>query len=189
MGGGGKAESTPWRGPAGAQRPPLGGVYSALGTRGQSPWRSHPPENGAVRLPRPHRGTKTAPLHGATLAGDVAASRAKTRPLRHRRSAASRSEGAAGARTARRKARVPAGQPKDSAPLRSAAGKSATLENPAHFRNAPDRHPKGQDYRLGARQRIERVAVRQRHDAAALCFNTSSSIERSRANCKLIKTP
>jgi hypothetical protein len=42
MGGGGKAESTPWRGPAGAQRPPLGGGYSALGTRGQSPWRSRP---------------------------------------------------------------------------------------------------------------------------------------------------
>lgn len=41
MGGGGKAESTPWRGPAGAQRPPHGGGYSALGTRGQSPWRSH----------------------------------------------------------------------------------------------------------------------------------------------------
>ncbi len=40
MGGGGKAESTPWRGPAGAQRPPHGGGYSALGTRGQSPWRS-----------------------------------------------------------------------------------------------------------------------------------------------------
>ena len=71
----------------------------------------------------------TAPLHGATPTGGVTASRAKTRPLRHRRSAASRSECAAGARTARREARAPAGQPKDSAPSRSAAGKSATIDN------------------------------------------------------------
>ena len=28
--------------------------------------------------------------------------------------------------------------------------------------HAPDRHPKGQDYWLGSRQRIERVAARQR---------------------------
>ena len=72
-GGGGKAESTPWRGPAGAQRPPLGGGYSALGTRGQSPWCSHTQGNGAVRLPhlqateaislpQPQRGTNNGTL-------------------------------------------------------------------------------------------------------------------------------
>lgn len=152
MGGGGKAESTPWRGPAGAQRPPLGGGYSALGTRGQSPWCSRT-INERRRSASPSRtaAQATAPLHGATPAGGVAASRAPTRPLRHRRSAASRSESAAGARATRREARVSAGQLKDAAPSRSAAGESATLENPAHFRTAPDHHPKGQDYRLGSR--------------------------------------
>jgi hypothetical protein len=56
---------------------------------------------------------------------------------------------------------VPAGQHKEAAPSGArSAGKSASLENPAHFQNAPDRHPKGQDYRLGARERIERVARR-----------------------------
>jgi hypothetical protein len=79
----------------------------------------------------------TAPLHGATPTGDVAASRAPTRPLRHRRSADSRSECASGARTARREARAPAGQLKDSAPSRSAAGKSAPSENPAHQPTLP----------------------------------------------------
>jgi hypothetical protein len=63
----------------------------------------------------------------------VTASRVKTRLLRYRRSAASRSEGAVGARTVRREARAPAGQPKDSAPSRSAAEKSATLKTPAQL--------------------------------------------------------
>jgi len=63
MGGGGKAESTPWRGPAGAQRPPHGGGYSALGTRGQSPWRSHNIKGTeAISLPQPHRGTGNGTL-------------------------------------------------------------------------------------------------------------------------------
>ena len=132
MGGGGKAESTPWRGPAGAQRPPHGGGYSALGTRGQSPWRSHTinERRRSASLSR-SAAQATAPLRGATPTGDVTASRAPTRPLRHRRSAASQSECAAGARTARREARAPAGQPEDSAPSRSAAGKSATAKTPA----------------------------------------------------------
>jgi hypothetical protein len=37
MGGGGKAESSPWRGPAGAQRPPHGGDYSASGNERAKP--------------------------------------------------------------------------------------------------------------------------------------------------------
>jgi sRNA-binding protein len=44
--------------------------------------------------------------------------------------------------------------------LKSAAGKSASLDSPALFPNAPDRHPEGQDYRLGPLQWIERVAQR-----------------------------
>lgn len=36
------------------------------------------------------------------------------------------------------------------------------------FSQAPDRHPEGQDYRLGSRERRERVAARQRHTARLL---------------------
>ena len=68
----------------------------------------------------------------------------------------------ASGRPARREARVPAGQNKKTAPSRSAAGKSATFDNPAHLIRAPDRHRNGQDPRLGSRKRIERVAVWQR---------------------------
>ena len=126
----------PWRGPAGEAR--HSGVTIQLGER----------EGKALGVPAQSEERRrsaslsrsaaqaTAPLHGATPTGDVAASRAKTRPLRHRRSAASRSERAAGARTARREARAPAGQPKDSAPSRSAAGKSATSKTPAHFQRS-----------------------------------------------------
>lgn len=72
-------------------------------------------------------------MHGATTTGGVAASRAMIRLSRQRRSAASRSESASVARSARREARAPAGQLKNTAPSRSAAGKSASSENPAHL--------------------------------------------------------
>jgi hypothetical protein len=63
MGGGGKAESPSWRGPAVAQRPPHGGGYSAWGTRGQSPWRSRTFEGTeAISLPRPRRGAGNGTL-------------------------------------------------------------------------------------------------------------------------------
>jgi hypothetical protein len=55
---------------------------------------------------------------------------------------------------------VPAGQPKGSAPSRSAAGKSATSEIPAHFLTLLIVTRKGRDYRPGARKRIEQVARR-----------------------------
>jgi len=58
-----QAESTPWRGPAGAQRPPHGGGYSALGTRGQSPWRSRSIKwSEEISLPQPYRGTSIGTL-------------------------------------------------------------------------------------------------------------------------------
>jgi hypothetical protein len=50
MGGGGKAESSPLARASG-RSPPHGGGYSALGTRGQSPWRSRQSENGAGQAP------------------------------------------------------------------------------------------------------------------------------------------
>ena len=152
MGGGGKAESTPWRGPAGAQRPPHGGAILLWEREGKA-LGVPTPSNERRRSASLSRSAAqvTAPLHGATPTGDVAASRAPTRPVRHRRSSASRSECAAGVRTARREARAPAGQRKVSAPSRSAAGKSATAKKSRSFSRAPDHHPKGQDYRLGAR--------------------------------------
>lgn len=59
---------------------------------------------------------------------------------------------------------MPAGQPKDSAPSRSAQrGKECDPRKSRSFSHAPDRHSKSQDYRLGPRQRIERVARRAAH--------------------------
>ena len=142
MGGGGKAESTPWRGPAGAQRPPHGGGYSALGTRGQSPWCSRLSNElrRSASLSR-NAAQSTAPLHSATPTGDVTASRAKTRLLRHRRSAASRSERAVGARTARREARAPSGQHENAAPCPRARAAECDHRNSRSFATArPGRH-------------------------------------------------
>ena len=50
MGGGGKAESTPWRGPAGEARH-TGATILLWETRGQSPWRSRLSGNGGVQPP------------------------------------------------------------------------------------------------------------------------------------------
>ena len=168
MGGGGKAESTPWSGPAGAQRPPHGGNYSASGNERAKPL-AFPlnKETEAISLPQPQRGIQTAPSHGATQTGGVAASEAGTRLLSQKDSAASARESAPVARPARREARVPAGQPTDSAPSRSAAGKSATLEIPAHLEAlAPFTllivTGTAKTTGLGSLKRIERVAVRQR---------------------------
>ena len=111
----------------------------------------------------------TAPLHGATQTGGVAASEAGTRLLSRRGSAASHCERAPVARPARTEARVPAGQPKTPHPQGArSAGKSATLENPAHSPTLPIVTRMGRDYRPGSRQRIERVAVRQRQSLLSI---------------------
>ncbi len=139
MGGGGKAESLPWRGPAGAKRPPHGGGYSAWGNERAKPL-AFPlnKETGPIRLPQPQRGIQKAPSHGATQTGGVAESEAGTRLLSQRVSAASPRESAPVARPARREARVPAGQLKNTAPSGARrVGQSATSENPAHFSALP----------------------------------------------------
>ena len=90
MGGGGKAESTPWRGPAGAQRPPHGGGYSASGNERAKPLAfPHKQKQRRSASPLPQRGIQTAPSHGATQTGSVAASEAGARLLSQRVSAAS----------------------------------------------------------------------------------------------------
>jgi hypothetical protein len=134
MGGGGKTGIDALARASG-RSPPHGGVYSGLGNERANPL-AFPPikETGPVRLPQPQRGIHTAPSHGATQTRGVAASQAGTRLLSQRVSAASPCESAPVARPARREARVPAGQPKDFAPSRSTAGKSATSKNPAHLK-------------------------------------------------------
>ena len=117
MGGGGKAESLPWRGPADATRPPHGGRLFCFGKReGEALGVPNNKRNRAGQAPISRdAATITAPLHGATQRGGV------------------RAQPCASAHRARREARMPAGQLKDSAPSRSAAGKSATLKTPAHY--------------------------------------------------------
>jgi hypothetical protein len=135
MGGGGKAESTPWRGPAGAQRPPHGGAIllweregKALGVPTQSKERRRQPSPAATR----HRNDALA-RRDADGRRDCKPKRT-TRPLRAKRSAASRSERASVARPARREARAPAGQHKNAAPLGAhSAGLSASLDHPAQL--------------------------------------------------------
>jgi hypothetical protein len=62
MGGGGKAESLPWRGPAGEARH-TGVTILLWEMRGQSPWRSHAIEGTkAISLPQPQRGTNKGTL-------------------------------------------------------------------------------------------------------------------------------
>jgi hypothetical protein len=116
MGGGGKAESTPWSGPAGAQRPPHGGDYSALGNERAKPLAFPPNRNGGDQAP-------------------PAATRQRQRhPCATRRQSDVLRPGLwASGRPASRGARAPAGQLKNTAPSGArSAGKSATSENPAH---------------------------------------------------------
>ena len=154
MGGGGKAESLPWRGPAGARRPPHGGGYSALGTRGQSPWRSSSTkETEAVSLPQPQRG-----INNGTLARRDAGGRCGGKQSTDK---AARAIGAAPpveanarpslARQGERQERQRV-SPRTPTPLGArSAGKSASLKNPAHFPALLIVTGYGQDYRLGAR--------------------------------------
>ena len=56
----GKAESSPWRGPAGKARH-TGAAISALGTKGQSPSRSRQSGNGGGQPPSPRSGKQRHP--------------------------------------------------------------------------------------------------------------------------------
>ena len=153
MGGGGKAESTPWRGPAGAQRSPLGGGYSALGTRGQSPWRSRltkkrgrqAPSAAKTELPSSlsrNAAPKSAPLHGAKPAGWCARAIVRQRPSGHERGKSASGSG--------RKRR----------PLTGLPGQSASARTPAPLNLLLIVTRMGRDFRPGSRQRIEQVARR-----------------------------
>jgi hypothetical protein len=116
MGGGGKAESLPWRGPAGKARH-TGATILLWEMRGQSPWRSHQSGNGASQAPN-------------------AATRHKQRlPSTARRQPDALRAGMwASGRPASREARVPAGQLKNAPPLGArSAGQSVSSQIPAHL--------------------------------------------------------
>jgi|GEM_PF-5755378 hypothetical protein len=152
MGGGGKAESLPWSGPAGEARH-TGVTILLWETRGQSLWRSRLSGNGGDQPPlgrnaaykrHPCTARRSRIPCWRTPSGHRCCATSAAPPCPRQRET--------GGRSARREARVLAGQFKNAAPSGArSAGQSATSENPTHFRNAPDRHPKGQDYRLGPR--------------------------------------
>ena len=155
MGGGGKAESTPWRGPAGQR---------ALGDR----------HSGAA-IPLWEREGKAlgVPVNQGN-GGDEPPSAA----ARHRKGTLARcdADGRCGGKRSRDKAVGPTGQRRQSQRTRarrptgkdrgesasgSAQGRRTLKErsgkecDPRKSRStphAPDRHPQGQDYRLGARR-------------------------------------
>ena len=112
--------------------------------------------NGAARFPRPHRGTKTAPLHGATPAGWCARATVRQRP-----SGKERGKSASGSARKRR-------------PLTGLPGQSASARTPAPLILLLIVTRMGRDYRPGSRQRIERVARRAAPLAGLLAKDTAS---------------
>jgi len=76
MGGGGKAESTPLARASGRAATATRGRLFCFGNERAKPLAFPPHQKRSRQAPRPRRGTKTAPLHGATPTGDVSASRA-----------------------------------------------------------------------------------------------------------------
>ena len=102
-------------------------------TRGQSPWRSHQSEKRRRQPPSAAARQKTAPLHGAKQPDGV------------------RAQLCASAHPARREARVPAGQLKNTAPSGArSAGQSASICLPAQSEPLLIVTRTGRDYRPGS---------------------------------------
>lgn len=140
-------------GAAGAQRPPHGGVYSGLGTRGQSPW--HSLKSGKRRRlasPQPQRGAGTAPLWAARRRRMVCARACAPAPIRQ----GERQE------CQRVSAKMP--RPQE----RQRRGTERVLEPSRSLSLLPIATRVGRDYRPGPRQRIERVAQRAAQQVSLL---------------------
>jgi hypothetical protein len=141
MGGGGKAESTSWRGPAGAPRPPHGGNYSALGNE-----RAKPLAFPLIRKRRRQPPLAATRHNSGTLARRDAAGWCARATMRQRPSGKERGKSASG--SAQR-----------SRTLRSAQrGTECVLRKSRSPFDAPDRHPNGPRPWAWCAQRIERVA-------------------------------
>lgn len=152
MGGGGKAESTPWRGPAGAQRPPHGGGYSASGTRGQSPWRSRSIKGTeAISLPQPQCGIDNGTLARRDANGRCDGKQSEDKDVvpsaQRRQSKRKRGRRSPG----KERGKSASGSAQRLRTLKERSGKECGLRKSRSFSYAPNRNPKGQDYRLGAR--------------------------------------
>lgn len=117
MGGGGKAESLPLARASGRAATATRGNYSALGNERAKPL-AFPLNKGNGAGQAPSAAMRHIGRHPCTVRRQPDALRAGLW---------------ASGRPVSREARVPAGQNKKAAPSRSAAGKSVTLENPAHL--------------------------------------------------------
>ena len=149
---------------ASGRSPPLGGGYSASGNERAMPL-AFPPskQTETVSLPKPQRGTKSAPLHGVKPAGWCARAIVRQRPSGHERGKSASGSG--------RKRR----------PLRSAQrGTERVRQNSRSTSHAPDRHPHGPGPRPGPRQRIEQVARRAANSDLKDFLNRPQSMNQTR---------
>jgi hypothetical protein len=129
----GKAESLPWRGPAGEARH-TGATIPLWERKGKARGCSRLDKDGGDQPPSAAtRHRQRHPCSGATPPDALRAGLW------------------ASGRPASREARVPAGQSENAAPSRSEAGKSATLKTPAQPTPLQIVTGIGQDYRLGLR--------------------------------------
>lgn len=116
----GKPMSMPWRGPAGAQQPPHGGVYFGLGNERAKPLAFLPIKEMEAtaslrRAVARRRCSRTARRRWAAWRR----AERRTRASRHRRNPAGGSERETAARSAKREARASADQHENTKPLRA----------------------------------------------------------------------
>ena len=147
-------------------------------TRGQSPWRSRQSPNGGDQPPpaatRHKNGTLARRDADGRCDGKQSDDKAVAPPAQRRQSKRTRvrrshdkqrgksASGSAGQRVS--------GSAQKHRTLKERSEKECDPRKTRSYSHAPDRHRNGQDYRLGSRQRIERVAGRQFHHSLAVAF-------------------
>ena len=152
MGGGGKAESLPWSGPADAKRPPHGGNYSASGNERAKPL-AFPliRKRGRSGSPQPQRGTGNGTLARRDADGRRDGKQSKDKAVapsaQRRQSKRRRGRRSPG----KERGKSASGSAQRLGTLKERSGKECSLRKSRSLFRAPDRRPKGQDYRLGAR--------------------------------------
>jgi hypothetical protein len=160
MGGGGKAESLPWRGPAGKARH-TGAAIQLWEPRGQSPWRSrYSGKRGRSGSQRRHAAKHRHPCTVRRQPDALMANASGHRCCAICAAPSCSRKRETSGRPARIEARAPEGQLKIAAPSGSAAGKSATIKKSRSLSHAPDRYPEGPGLQARFATRIEQVARR-----------------------------